>query len=237
MQFNLIRCCLFLVLFISKLSAGDNSGIVIILNGPSAAGKSSIQNEIQKQSDALFLKVGIDTFFDALLPEPDLTSFEEKKEFKQYAPDHTLIRGIQLKKDKDGNQIVPLEVGPAGDKVISGMHYAIAAYANRGNNEVVDYILYKPEWLPDLVQALKNNKVYLIGIRAPLSILEEREKKRGTSPVGHARSHYDQVHKGFVYDFELDVSDLSPAESAKLILDFVKKHPNPTALNQLSQTN
>ena len=128
-------------------------------------------------------------------------------------------------------------MGPAGDKVISGMHYAIAAYANRGNNEVVDYILYKPEWLPDLVQALKNNKVYLIGIRAPLSILEEREKRRGTSPVGHARSHYDQVHKGFVYDFELDVSDLSPAESAKLILDFVKKHPNPTALNQLSQTN
>ena len=94
MQFNLIRCCLFLVLFISKLSAGDNSGIVIILTGPSAAGKSSIQNEIQKQSDALFLKVGIDTFFDALLPEPDLTSFEEKKEFKQYAPDHTLIEAF-----------------------------------------------------------------------------------------------------------------------------------------------
>lgn len=210
-------------------------GVVIILNGPSAAGKSSIQNEIQKQSKSLFLKVGIDNFFDALLPTPDLTGFEETKEFNQYTNQGVFIRGIRMKLDHEGHQIVPLEIGPAGDKIISGMHHSIAAYASQGNNVAVDYILYKPEWLPDLIHALKSTKVYFIGIKAPLTVLEEREKSRGTSPIGHARSHYNHVHTGMTYDLELDASTLSPEESAKTILDFVMRHPNPSAIQELSQ--
>lgn len=209
------------------------SGTVIILNGPSASGKTSIQNEIQKQADELFLKIGIDNFFDALLPTPDLSSFEKTKQLKQYTNDHAFIRGIELKTDEYGNQIVPLEIGTAGDRVISGMHEAIAAYAKKGNNVIVDYILYKPEWRLDLAEALKTTKVYLIGIKAPLSVLEEREKNRGTSPVGHARSHYDQVHKDMVYDLQLDVSTMTPEQSAKKILEFVKTHPNPDSIKQI----
>lgn len=211
----------------------NGEGTVIILNGPSASGKTSIQKEIQMQAEPLFLKMGIDNLFDAPLPEPDISNFEKTREIKQYTNDHTFIRGIELKTDAEGHQIVPLEIGPAGDKVIFGMHGAIKAYAKVGNNVVVDYILYKPEWLPDLVSNLKGMNVYLIGIKAPLSVLEEREKKRGTSPVGHARSHYDQVHKGMVYDLELDVSKLTPQQSAEQILEFVKTHPNPTALKQI----
>lgn len=196
-------------------------GTVIILNGPSAAGKTSIQKEIQKQADTLFLRMGIDNLFDAPLPDPDLSNFEKTKQIKQFTNDGTFIRGIELKTDAEGHQIVPLEIGPAGDKVIYGMHAAIADYAKKGNNVVVDYILYKPEWLPDLISSLKGAKVYFIGIKAPLEVLEEREKKRGTSPVGHARSHYDHVHQGMVYDLELDVSELTPDQSAKKILEFV----------------
>lgn len=209
-------------------------GTVIILNGPSAAGKTSIQNEIQKKFPELYLKVGIDTFFDALIPNPDLTDFEKTKEFSQYTNDGILIRAVRLENDKEGHQIVPLTVGPAGDRIIYGMHAAIQAYASRGNNLVVDYILYKPEWLPDLVNALKaNNKVYLIGVKAPLSVLEEREKKRATSPVGHARSHYETVHSHMVYDLELDVSTLTPEESALKIQQFIEKNPHPKALQTM----
>lgn len=197
-------------------------GTVIILNGPSAVGKSSIQTELQKQMDELYLKVGIDSFFDALIASPDLSNFEKDKEFSQYTPDGILIRSVKLTKDASGNQIVPLTIGPAGDKIISGMHYAIAAYAARGNNVIVDYILYKPEWAEDLKAALKDTKTYYIGIKAPLGTLEEREKKRGTSPIGHARSHYDTVHQGMSYDLELDVSNLSPEQSAKKIKEFIQ---------------
>ena len=186
------------------------SGTIIVLNGPSAAGKSSIQNELQKQFKPLYLKVGIDNFFDALIPNPDLSNFQETKEFSQYTNDGTLIRRVRLQKDAAGNQIVPLEFGPAGDQIIFGMHHAFAAYASQGNNLAVDYILYQSGWVTDLAEALEDQKVYLIGIFAPLSVLEEREKNRATSPVGHARSHYDTVHQGMVYDLELDVSSRTP---------------------------
>src|SRR5260221_11052809 len=114
-----------------------------------------------------------------------------------------------------------------------GMHRSIAAYANRKNNLIVDYILYKPEYLKDLASALKGQKVYLIGIHAPLDVLEAREKNRGTSPIGHARSHFDTVHEGFIYDLELDVAAISPTEGASKIKAFIEDHPSPKALNEL----
>lgn len=211
----------------------SEAGTIILLNGPSAAGKSSIQNELQKNLSQLYLKIGIDNFFDALLPIPDLSTFETTKKFAQYTNDGVLIRSVSLSKDREGNSIVPLEIGPAGDKIIFGMHHAIAAYANEGNNVIVDYILYKPCWLEDLVQALKAEKVYLIGIKPPLDILEERERKRGTSPVGHARSHYDSVHRGMIYDLEVDTSVLTPEASAQKIQQFMAEHPRPMALQQM----
>lgn len=212
----MIRLFLCLIPFILNAE-----GTVIILNGPSASGKTSIQKEIQKQSDTLFLRLGIDNLFDAPLPDPDLSNFEKTKVLKQYTKDGSFIRGVELKTTPDGHQIVPLEIGPAGDRVIFGMHAAIAAYAKKGNNVVVDYILYKPEWLSDLISNLQGLKVYFIGIKAPLELLEEREKNRGTSPIGHARSHYDIVHQGMKYDLELDVSKLTPEQSAQKILEFI----------------
>lgn len=115
-------------------------------------------------------------------------------------------------------------MGPAGDRIIYGMHRSIGEYAKVGNNIVVDYILYKPEWLDDLKQSLKGRKVYLVGVNAPLSIIEERERARQTSPVGHSRSHYDTVHLGVVYDLEIDTSKMTPEESAYLILNHIQNH-------------
>ena len=212
-----------------------SKGTIILLNGPSASGKTSIQKEIQAAFKELYLKVGIDSFFDSVLPTPDISQFEKTKEIAQYTNDHILIRKITLMQDFAGSQIVPLEIGPAGDHVIFGMNHAFAAYADQGNNLVIDYILYKPEWLLDLVQALKGYKVYLIGIHAPLAWIEERERARGTSPVGHARSHYNIVHKNMIYDLEIDVSNFTPQQSAEKIKQFVEKNPNPMALKKLSE--
>ncbi|MDF2578134.1 MAG: chloramphenicol phosphotransferase [Chlamydiales bacterium] len=215
----------------------SRAGTIIILNGPSAAGKSSIQSQIQRKFTDLFLKVGIDTFFDGLITEPDLLNFEKDRKFAQYTADGELIRSVELTLDKEGNQIVPLKVGSAGERIIAGMHHAITAYANCGNNLVVDYIMYDPNWRTDLITALKqaNGNVYLIGIKAPLEVLEQRERNRGTSPIGHARSHYSNVHNEMIYDLELDVAELLPEQSALKIKEFIELHPNPVALLEMSK--
>ncbi len=218
---------LFLIYYLqrSKKASQPQTGTIIILNGPSAAGKSSIQKQFQKISDELYLTVGIDGLFDSILPDVD----ENGKSIKN----NETIRWIEFGKDKNEHQTITLHIGPAGYRVIKGMHRAIAAYAKQNNNIIMDYILYDSSWLPDLINTLKNYKVYLVGIHTPLEVIEQRESKRGTSPIGHARSHYHTVHEGMIYDLELDTSLNTPEELAQQIRNFVQNNPSPQALKKL----
>lgn len=197
-------------------------GHIILLNGSSASGKTSVQKAIQAQSDTFYITVGIDNFFDALIPAPDLTDFEKTKTLVQTTKTGELIRSITLQKDDAGNVMVPLVFGPAGNRIINGMHQAIAAYAQCGNNIIVDYILYDPHWITYLKDALCNCVVYTVGFKLPLDVVEEREKARATSPVGHARSHYNNVHAGFNYDIEISDPSLSAEQIAEQVVHFVQ---------------
>jgi chloramphenicol 3-O phosphotransferase len=178
-------------------------GIIIILNGPSASGKSSIQREFCSMSRDVWLKVGIDNFFVGLLPEKFIMGPLPEDQ----RPEEVVMNGI-ASSDEYG-PLFTLVVGPAGQKVIAGMHQAIAAYAQRGNNVFVDYIAYEQRWLKELAHILRDFKVYFVGVDLPLDVLEEREKARATSPIGHARSHYKTVHAHGVYDLKVDTSKQS----------------------------
>lgn len=192
-------------------------GKVIILNGPSAAGKSSIQQSFQYlMMPNLWIKVGIDNLFDK--PMPDITS--ENMSFWQ---SENPIRWVTMSKDKDDNSVITLHVGDQGDNVAYGMNSAIAAYAQNGCNVIVDYIAYKKEWIDDLQTKLRDIKTYWVKVTIPLSTLEERESARATSPKGHARSHYDMVYWDVEYDLEVNSEKDSAQEIAQQIKSFLKK--------------
>lgn len=236
MNFGIIFCLGVLIsfyfLFEKFQKVNMKKGIIIIFNGPSSAGKTTVQKKLQSISKEFFLRIGIDSFFDALIAEPDLTQFQKEGILKQYTPNGELIRSVIMTRDIDGNQIVPLKIGSAGIRIIHGMHNALAAYADAGNNIIVDYILYDPEWILDLKQVLNNYTVYLVGFKGPLSVIEEREKKRATSPVGHARSHYNTVHQGMKYDLIVDIEQ-SPDVIADTINQYIIQNKNPSALKSL----
>jgi chloramphenicol 3-O phosphotransferase len=191
----------------------STSGAVIILNGPSSVGKSSIIKAIQTKQSTPWLSIGIDNFFVGVLPPKFY--LEDKPEH------HTVMHGI-ASEDKEG-KLFTLNIGPDGQKVIKGMHRAIAAYAHTGNNVLVDYIKYEDAWIPDLQEALKGINVIWIGVTAPLEIIQQREKMRGTSPEGHARSHYHTVHQGIHYDMMIDTAVLTSDQAADQIITFVEK--------------
>jgi chloramphenicol 3-O phosphotransferase len=193
-------------------------GTVIILNGPSGSGKSSMQREFQKlMMPNLWIKLGIDSLFDG--PMPDITL-----ENMAYWQSENQIRWVTTTQNKNQQNIVTLFTGEQGEKVAFGMNNAIAGYAQAGCNSIVDYIGYKKEWINDLHTKLKNTKTYWVKIEIPLSTLEERERARGTSPVGHARSHYDTVYGDIAYDLTLDTSKLSALECAQKIKAFIESH-------------
>lgn len=236
-------------------------GTIIILNGPSAAGKTTLQKELQAKLSSFYVNVGIDSLFDAVLPSaigesmkevslenlsynelfPKGITNEEKlritKVYEQRSNNNELIRAGVYTTDSAGNPLLILRIGKQGEAVIKGMHRAIAAYAKAGNNVIVDYILYEQEWINDLICVLQDFTVYFVGVTIPLEILEQREKDRGTSPVGHARSHYYTVHEPGLYDLEVDTGSLTSQQAAEIIKEFVESDTKPSAFNQIKVKN
>ena len=59
----------------------------------------------------------------------------------------------------------------------------------------------------------------LVGLFAPLDVLEARERARGDREVGLARWQYGRFHRGIAYDLEVDTAAAMPADCARLIRD------------------
>ncbi len=218
-----IALCLGLVICVSffvykRATSSSGLGTVIILNGPSASGKSSIQKAFQAlMLPSLWIKLGVDNLFDNPMPDISL----ENMSYWQKEND---IRYVVQGSDADNNSVIALHVGKQGQNVVEGMNSAIAAYAKAGCNVIVDYIAYDQLWLADLQKKLDDAhiKTLYVKVDIPLQVLEQREKARGTSPVGHARSHYNRVYGTVAYDMTVCPAQYSAQEIAEQIQNKVR---------------
>lgn len=173
---------------------------MVLLNGVGSAGKSSIAKALQAITSENFLHVEMDAFLQ-MLPE---ASFGQ--------PEGLTFETVH----EDGKPTVVIRTGPVAARVFRGMRHAIAAMAAQGNNLIVDDVLLGPG-RAEYAALLSPFEVFLVGVFAPLEILEARERKRGDRLIGLARWQYDRVHEGMTYDLMLDTSRASAAECARLI--------------------
>lgn len=215
MSYNIKRTLPFLGLCISILvitacvtRSSEQSGTVVILNGPSAVGKSSIIKAFQDKQDTLWLGMGIDSLFVGVMAMKYMLD-----------PKYNVMQGFPT--EDAGGKLFTLYIGPEGQKIIKGMNHAIAAYARAGNNVIVDYITYDPAWITDLQNSLRGIKTIYVGVTASLETIQQREKARGTSPEGHGRSLYESVHKGWDYDLTINTDNITPDDAAKQIIQYL----------------
>ncbi len=185
---------------------------IVLLNGVGSVGKSSIARALQKITTKPYLHVAMDDFM-AMLPDayqdhPDGVSFETTME--------------------RGNPSVIVRTGIVAERAFSGMRQAIAALASVGNDLIVDEVIFGDvtsecgSVLSDYKVLLAPFQLHLVGVHAPLIVLEDRERQRGDRLVGLARWQYDRVHQGIAYDFEIDTEFMSPSECAIMIKDRFK---------------
>jgi chloramphenicol 3-O phosphotransferase len=89
---------------------------------------------------------------------------------------------------------------------------------------IVDLVLRDESELQACLRALSGRPVYLVGVRAPLDILEERERRRDDRGPGMAREQID--HPAFVrnYDVIIDTSMCTPVEGAAVIRRLIGGH-------------
>ena len=174
-------------------------GNIILLNGASSAGKSTIVKALQPMLDEPYLEAGIDKFL-FMLPRAYLYEAARWHQVIGYEKDET---GALLPK-----------VGPLGHQLMSGMHHAIAGLARQGNSVVADHVLLHPSWLDEWLQVWRDFRVLFVGVQCPLDVLEQRERDRKDRTLGQARGQAGVVHQNCIYDLEVDTSRLSPEECA-----------------------
>lgn len=150
------------------------AGKIIIINGPSSSGKTTLAFALQKQFDLPFLRFSFDLFLDnKALPTDQLRSGA----FSWETMKPSVIRGIQ--------QCAP-------------------ALATAGNNLIFDHIIETKSLLRHLIQSVSALDVFFVGLHCSLSELEPREIQRGNRRVGEARADLETVHNITSYDLELN---------------------------------
>ena len=176
---------------------------VIVLNGVGSVGKSSTARALQAITAEPFLHVAMDAFLDMLpasmLGHPDGLIFETIRD--------------------QGRPSVAIRTSPVLDRAMRGMRHAVAAMAAQGNNLVVDDVMIGDGQDREYRALLSGFNVRLVGLFAPLDVLEARERQRGDREIGLARWQYERVHRGRSYDLEIDTTVTTPLESAQRIRD------------------
>jgi chloramphenicol 3-O phosphotransferase len=176
---------------------------IIILNGVGSVGKSATAKALQAITSKPFLHVAMDAFLE-MLPETMLDH-----------PDGLLFEATH----DDGKPIVAIKTGPVFERAMRGMRHAVAAIAEQGNNVIVDEVMIESGIAQDYRALLRSYDLHMVGLFAPLDVLEARELARGDREIGLARWQYSRVHRDMAYDLEVHTAARTPAECARIIRD------------------
>jgi chloramphenicol 3-O phosphotransferase len=190
------------------------AGRVVLLNGASSSGKTSVARELQRLLPEPHLVAGIDSFLPMLRPDGHIGIFWQQRTNENSGGDEAPVRWVFP--DREGEP-VQIEFSEPGHRLIRGMHRSIAALARAGNDVIFEHVLLYPGWADDLREALAGIAVTYVGIRCPVEMLENRERARADAVVGQARGHSDVVYANMRYDVEVDTSRMSANEAAKVI--------------------
>ncbi len=170
-----------------------NKGKIILLNGASSAGKSSIAREIQHQIEQPFWHVSSDQLIEAKMLPP---------------------------RDFEGGRFAWESMR---ENFFGGFHNCLPALARAGNNLVVDHVIEFETWLNDLNLLLADIDCFFVGVHCDIDELERREIARNDRTIGEARDHFEVVHTFCNYDYEVDSTTVTPAINAGYIIKAWKK--------------
>jgi chloramphenicol 3-O phosphotransferase len=177
--------------------------VIVVLNGASSAGKTSLARAVQDAWDEPALIWGIDTVVTAL-PRRYLGALWSTEMYRyEHAPDGT---------------ITAIHPGPYGDRVVRALHRAVAALGRAGVNVLVDQVVLTPEWGADLRAACAGLDLLTVHVYCPPAELERRERERGDRTLGQAVAHHRAAVAALHHDLTVDTSVVDPVTGARRIL-------------------
>lgn len=192
-------------------------GQLILLNGTSSAGKSTLAKQLQAILPQPYLHTGLDHFLTAA-PWSRLMVYADSTV-------QTDAEGWFLP-FRDGTLIGAPRLGAVAYQLLDGMYAAFATLATAGINLIVDDVIYDPQVLQAAVSRLADLPVLFVGLHCPVEEAKRRELARGDRAPGGAAIFHDLVHRHGLYDLELDTAQCTPAACAERIKSaLLNQHP------------
>ena len=152
------------------------AGKIILLNGASSAGKSTLARGLQARLDEPLWNFSIDHLKAGhVLPDARIESGE-------------------------------FPWSSLREPFFQGFHRCVPALAEAGNNVVVEHIVETKQWMDGLLRLLGSLDVFFVGVHCPLPELARRERERGDRRIGDAKRDYETTHSLCTYDFEVDTT-------------------------------
>ena len=150
------------------------TGKIILINGASSSGKSTLCRALQARLEDPFWHFSIDHFRDA---------------------------GVLPMRRIEAGDFSWSDMRAA---FFEGFHHCLPALAQAGNHLIVEHIVETSAWMSRLVQFLEPFDVFFVGLHCPVTELEKRELHRGDRRPGEARHDHAVVHTFGIYDVEIN---------------------------------
>ena len=154
-------------------------GRVIVLNGASSSGKSTLARRLQDTLEIPFLLLSGDQLIEA--------------------------RSLPGRRDTEG----PFAwVGQMRPRFFDGFHRCIPAMAAAGNDLIVEHVVEFAGWRAQLDELLDGFDVFWVAVHCDLDEIDRREAARGDRTPGEGRAHVEQnrIHDHGAHDLHVDTT-------------------------------
>jgi chloramphenicol 3-O phosphotransferase len=177
---------------------------VIVLNGGSSSGKSTLATNLQERLDGVWLTLGIDDLIRALSHGPRDTG-----------------AGGTLEITSDGSVLV----GEGFRAAELAWYEGLAAIARAGLGVIVDDVFLGGGASHRLQAAFEGLAVLWVGVRCEVAVAEAREVRRADRTIGLARDQCERVHQGVRYDMVVETSHATADDCGAAIVAWMEESP------------
>jgi len=188
-------------------------GIIVLMNGTSSSGKTSISTELINQKEILFHHLSIDDF---------IKDFFNNK-----------FSDIEPTREVDEQVIAQIMFDP----LISMYYSTIKLFSEMGLNVIVDTVIENDKWFNECLDLFFDQPTLFVGVICSKEELIRREQTRGDRKIGLATSQFRKVYCIDEYDLEVNTEEMNPIECAEKILSFIKSNKDYSVFKKLSKRN
>ncbi len=181
---------------------------IIILNGASSSGKSTLAKALQSILPEDYLLLGVDTFMHAM-PRHFAGVFPEDGQDPQN-------QGFSFEWTKE--EVTGLHLYKKGEKLINAMYAAVACLVKNQQKVMLDDMIFNDFVYHSCKKHLETHKACFVQVYTKQEVRRQRELARGDRLKGTYKINEDFLYQKVHFDIKIDNSYQSPEESALALL-------------------